>query len=71
MTDREALEDLLRRFGLTPYTGHGKDWDSPDPPGDNQVKLVAKEGGVEGYGGFLATFEFDADGKFESLHLWE
>jgi hypothetical protein len=65
MTDREALEELLRRFGLTP-SGAGK-W----PTDERTVTLQAKEGGVEGYPDFLAVFQFDPDGKFQELNLWE
>jgi hypothetical protein len=69
MTDREALEELLRRFGLTP-SDHTGDSHGPDPEA-NQVILEAQVGGVKGYSGFCAAFNFDADGKFESLAIWE
>jgi hypothetical protein len=69
MTDREALEALLARFGLPPYTGPIDH--KPPNPGASQVHLVAGEGVVVGYNGFRATFEFDSAGKFQSLGLWE
>lgn len=70
MTDREALEDLLRRFGLTPYTGTPRER-YVDPPATGEVLLVANVGGVCGYGGFLASFNFDDDGKFRQLVIEE
>lgn len=65
MTDHEALEQLLRRFGITPGR---TDYDDPPP---HSVFLVAKQGGVGGYKGFFAQFAFDDDGKFEHLAIWE
>jgi len=65
-TDREALEQLLERFGLTPHTDAGSDW-----PGPNDVVLAAKHGGVEGYDGFSAWFRFDETGKFTGLDIGE
>lgn len=74
MNDREALEALLRRFGLEPYT------EELDPAAYDaearavwarRICLAAGHGGVNGYGGFEATFEFDADGNFKSLSIWE
>jgi hypothetical protein len=81
MTDREALEELLHRFGLTPYTGQPLDGQPDDEfairpeakcmPDDNEVVLVAKVGGVGGYSNFHAEFDFSLDGTFKSLHIWE
>lgn len=67
LTDREALEQLLARFGLEPYAGGNTFID----PADDEIVLVAKEGGVEGYSNFHARFRFDDDGKFETLGIWE
>jgi hypothetical protein len=69
MTDREALEDLLHRFGLTP--SDRKDDVDGNATTPDRVVLEAKVGGVAGYRGFCAVFEFDADGKFEALGLYE
>jgi hypothetical protein len=80
MTDREALEGLLRRFGLTPYTGQALDGQPDDDtavrpdvrePDENEIILVTKVGGVEGYSNFNARFGFDAEGNFQSLGIWE
>jgi hypothetical protein len=78
LTDREALEALLSRFGLTPYSGQPMD-DVPNPDArpdvelsePNEVVLTAQEGGVEGYSGFIARFTFDDEGNFKSLGIWE
>lgn len=67
MTDREALEELLRRFGLTPAV----DKIYQDQAEENDVVLTAKLGGVEGYLGFFAAFQFDDDGKFKRLDIAE
>jgi hypothetical protein len=67
LTDRQALEQLLTRFGLTPATtDKAEEWNQL-----GAVCLAAKQGGVEGYDGFITVFQFDADGKFQSVHLWE
>lgn len=78
LTDREALEALLSRFGLTPYTGQRMDnVPNPDarpdvePPEPDEVILVAHVGGVEGYSNFSARFTFDDEGSFKSLGIWE
>lgn len=67
MTDREALEQLLQRFGLTPYAESGV----PAWPGPHDVVLTAKHGRVEGYDGFNAWFQFDENGKFQRLDIAE
>ena len=65
MTDREALLALLERFDLKP-TAEGK-W----PTNERTVTLAAKEGGVDGYDGFIGVFLFDEAGAFQNVHLWE
>jgi hypothetical protein len=35
------------------------------------VVLAAYEGGVDGYNGFHARFDFDTDGNFKTLGIWE
>lgn len=73
LTDREALQQLLARFGLEPYTGQAVSEGLPPllEPRDGEVLLVAKVGGVTGYSGFCALFTFDADGKFVGLDIGE
>lgn len=81
MTDREALEELLRRFRLTPYTGQPLDGQPDDElavrpsekvmPDSGQVVLASGVGGVTGYSNFHATFDFDDEGKFKGLAIWE
>lgn len=65
MTDREALLELLGRFGLHPSDDLGANTPHED------VVLAAKHGGVEGYDGFIARFEFEPDGRFAKLRLEE
>lgn len=71
MTDREALEALLSRYGLVPYEGVDDRVPGVDGPRPGEVLLVAEVGGVKGYGGFLARFEFDDLGGFQSFGVWE
>lgn len=72
MTDRQALGALLRRFGVTSYTGQEPPlFAAIDPPTDSQVILLVDVGGVGGYSGFHAIFDFDPDGKFRSIDIWE
>lgn len=74
MSDREALEQLIARFGLEPYTGQAASEGLPPlvgPQEDDEILLVAKVGGVSGYSGFYASFTFDADGKFVKLDIGE
>jgi hypothetical protein len=69
MTDREALLALLKRFELTPHERN--DGKALPPVAERQITLAAKHGGVEGYSGFEATFDFDESGKFQRLSIWE
>lgn len=62
MTDKERLLALLDDFGLAP---------TPVLTEPNDVILRAGHGGVEGYVGFECVFEFDADGKFHHVRVWE
>lgn len=81
MTDQEALEELLRRFGLTPVSREAADASAKDlgraapdlhgPWDDRSVVLEAKHGGVDGYSGCHAHFRFHPDGSFDKLHIWE
>lgn len=80
LTDREALEELLARFGLTSYTGQRLDGQPDDDlavrpgvrlPEPDEVIVVAGVGGVTGYTNFSARFTFDAEGGFKSLGIWE
>jgi hypothetical protein len=72
MTDREALEQLLERFGLAAVPlGHKLDGRGEARDIPSWVELHAGYGNVEGYSGFHATFMFDDDGSFQELHIWE
>jgi hypothetical protein len=65
MTDREALLALLERFGLAPATEF-LEYDEPDV-----IELRVDQGNVKGYMSFHAIFDFDENGKFRELSLWE
>lgn len=60
MTDRQKLLDLLREFKLEPQVAY-------EP---RNVQLEAKRGNVDGHEDVYALFEFDNDGKFTKLGLW-
>jgi hypothetical protein len=61
MKDYEKLISLFKGFGIESKL------DS-----DNKVYLEAKsQEKIEGYNGFCVVFEFDDDGKFKKLGIWE
>jgi hypothetical protein len=59
MTDKEKLVALFTEFGIE----HGND----------RKDIVLDEGArkVTGYSSFYARFEFDEDGKFQQVGVWE
>ncbi len=59
-TDREKLEELLKLFGVGTTT-----------EGENSIEIMAGDTKVKGYSGFYASFNFDKDGKFETVGVWE
>jgi hypothetical protein len=59
MTDRDKLVAVLVDFGI----GHDV--------GRNDVVMVEGNCKVIGYSSFFARFEFDEDGNFEHVGLWE
>lgn len=61
MSDKERLLALLRDFGVTPDI-------SDDGCG---VRLLADSGGVEGWTGFFCDFDFNEEGKFKGVGVWE
>lgn len=71
-TDRERFLALLKDFGITPQLPGDPMVDmGTDPPEGNGVHLVANHGGVEGYTGFLCRWEFDDEGRFKGVSVWE
>jgi hypothetical protein len=65
-TDKERLIELLDSFGITPSANEGL--------GDlaqHVVTLRAGEGGIKGYRDFVADFEFNPDGSFKDVGVWE
>lgn len=66
MTDKEALEQLLDRFGINAVQPKGGDW-----KGGGVLALRAQMGNVDGYDGFEMLWEFDDAGKFVKAYIWE
>ena len=79
MTDRDALCSLLARFGIpsteSPIKEREYDYnaggDIEHPPG--RTRITVEQGGdkVGGYFGFFATFDFEPDGRFVKMGVWE
>lgn len=61
-SDRNALLDLLQRFNIAPTFPQA----SP-----LAVELRVGEPGITGYRDFLAQFDFNKDGSFKELNIWE
>lgn len=71
LSDREVLEAFLERCRLDPAVPPERTWPVFDDGEEYFVVLAAKTGNVQGFKGFYSTFEFDDDGTFKSLGLWE
>jgi hypothetical protein len=72
MTDKEKLKALLTEFGI------GFTEPVAEECQNNIMGIVIEKGNVEeghekvtGYYGFSAEFEFDAEGKFIQVGVWE
>jgi len=63
MTDKEKLLALLKEFGIEPGEHENAD--------DNEVVLRAKQGGVDGYDGFVCLFGFESDDSFAYVGVYE
>ena len=60
MTDKEKLIKLLDDFGIN-YTSHN----------DREVSCETDDEKIHGYTGSNATFNFDDDGTFRDMEIWE
>lgn len=69
--DRNQLLAFLNDVGITPVLAGDKVKGFTDAPEGNDVRLVADNGNVEGYGDFYCEFKFDDTGKFMSVGVWE
>ena len=69
MTDRQRLIDLLDNWGVG-YR-HAPSLDLKEEPDEGDVVIEAYLGNVEGYSGFYTVFEFNDDGTFRSVGIWE
>lgn len=67
MTHKERFLELLEEWGIEPCTD--SDYVNQDNP--NSISLVALHGNVKGYGGFVADFDFNEDGSFKEMGVWE
>lgn len=63
-TQREKLLALLEEFGITPAP-------NDEPEDETSVQLQAKVGGVAGWNGFVCYFNFDDEGNFVNVGVWE
>jgi hypothetical protein len=66
MTDKDKVIALLKELGIGYADRYGETFETT-----NDIYLIAGEGNVDGYGGFCATFEFNEDGSFKKLGIWE
>lgn len=65
-THEERFRALLAEWDIEPCTDPSEvDQD------EHRVSLAARYGNVRGYGGFLAVFNFNEDGSFEDMGVWE
>lgn len=71
-SQRDRLVALLAEFGVKPldvYTLASARFGPAETARD--VILHADIGGVEGYSSFYAVFEFDDEGRFVKVGVWE
>lgn len=63
MTDKEKLEKLFTEFGIgyIEYSDAGRDI----------IHCDSGDARIDGYGYFYARFEFDGNGKFIAMGIWE
>ncbi len=58
-TDKERVVELFESLGIEPSVC------------DGSVSIWGQEGGVRGYSGFSCEFEFNSDGSFKKVGIWE
>lgn len=66
MTHEQRFRELLAAWGIIPSTNE-MEWDLSE----HRVVLAAREGNVEGYMGFGCIVEFNDDGSFKDMGVWE
>lgn len=71
MTDLERFKALCKDFGLAPEetVGTGQQYDTP--LGATALTFETQQPKVEGYASSLASFEFNPDGSFRAVGVWE
>lgn len=70
LTDLEKLKQLLEQFGVG-YTEERIEKYRDDGKPRTFIKCECGDKKVEGYGGFVTLFEFDADGEFLVMGAYE
>ena len=70
MTDREKLIALFTELGIGFEYEEQTDWYKST---ESRGSLVCLEGRakIDGYGMFFADFQFDENGKFIKMGVWE
>ena len=75
MTDLEEWRAFLAKFGITPVEGPASSRDRSRDIGKTAATsftIYAEDNDrTIGYGGFYTEVEFDKDGKFLCLGVWE
>jgi hypothetical protein len=72
LTDKQKLEALFTEFGIgfkrIPSFSIGP---NANVPSETTIYCSANEARIDGYNGFETSFEFDADGKFVKMDIYE
>lgn len=75
MTDKEKLQSLFSEFGIGYFSDDDAQIDVMYGETSHAVFLENPIAGrnekIDGYGGFYARFNFDDDGKFVNVGLFE
>ena len=67
LTDRELLEELLRRHEISTKSVH-----NPEQWGEHQIVLEADHHTlIKGYSTFVVAFDFNSDGSLHDIGIWE
>lgn len=61
-TDKQKLEALFTEFGI----GF-----KPNEHTENSIVCEKGDAKIGGYSGFTAQFDFDENGKFQEMSVWE
>lgn len=71
-TDKQKLEALFTEFGIGfKHVPSFRIGPNANVPSETTIYCSAKEARIDGYNGFETSFEFDADGKFVKMDIYE